>query len=270
MKRIELLTGKSITTKSNRVAGASCRPLAGVLGWTALLAIGFAAPGRADVTKPDPEVSTAITTTLPAASDGAQSSPAPNLRVEDTVLPSGIVRRTLRPAHSNRSARDAEMQPEAFALPNNLLTMPLHPDILSMRRQGAAARSGAPVNLRLGVSVSPRIKFVGGVDVTLPHVSIGPGFSTRVDFDAVVSANFGGVTTLFPLTFDEIYHLGLPAGSGVYGGIGIGPMLGEDTRFGGKIILGGHLTSRLTLEGNVIFAGYGDALFNVQLRLPIL
>ena len=53
MKCIELLTRKSTTAMSNRVAGASCRPLAGVLGWTTLLAIGFAVPVRADVTKPE-------------------------------------------------------------------------------------------------------------------------------------------------------------------------------------------------------------------------
>ncbi|CEK12532.1 hypothetical protein [Chthonomonas calidirosea] len=126
-----------------------------------------------------------------------------------------------------------------------------------------------PLNLRLGAELSPRTKFDGGVDLDVPGVHFGRGSSARIDFDAIVSANFGGVSTLFPLTFDLIYH---PAFVGIhnpYLGFGIGPYFGERTRFGGKIVFGANFTRDLGLEGAVHFAGYGPALFTLQVRFPL-
>ncbi|HLI47280.1 MAG TPA: hypothetical protein VKV18_01120 [Chthonomonas sp.] len=126
-----------------------------------------------------------------------------------------------------------------------------------------------PLNLRLGAELSPRTKFDGGVDLDVPGVHFGRGSSARIDFDAIVSANFGGVSTLFPLTFDLIYH---PAFVGIhnpYLGFGIGPYFGERTRFGGKIVFGANFTRELGLEGAVHFAGFGPALFTLQLRFPL-
>ena len=130
------------------------------------------------------------------------------------------------------------------------------------------AVSPFPLALRLGVLVSPRTKFVGGIDATIPGLHLLPGFSSRVDLDAIVSANFGGVSTLVPLTFDQIYNLNLPVSSRVYVGGGIGPYFGDTTRFGGKLIVGAEF-SRLGLEGNVHFAGSGDTLFTVQARIGL-
>ena len=130
------------------------------------------------------------------------------------------------------------------------------------------AVSPFPLALRLGAMLSPRTKFDGGIDATIPGLHLLPGFSSRVDVDAIVSANFGGVSTLVPVTFDQIYNLNLPVSSRVYAGAGLGAYFGDKTRFGGKLILGAEF-SRLGLEGNLHFAGNGDALFTVQARIGL-
>lgn len=130
------------------------------------------------------------------------------------------------------------------------------------------AVSPFPLALRLGAMVSPRFKFDGGIDATIPGLRLLPGFTSRVDLDAIVSANFGGVTTIVPLTFDQIYSLNLPVSSRVYVGGGIGPYFGDVTRFGGKLIVGAEF-SKFGLEGNLHFAGSGDALLTVQARIGL-
>jgi hypothetical protein len=130
------------------------------------------------------------------------------------------------------------------------------------------AISPFPLALRLGAMVSPRLKFDGGIDATIRGFHLFPGMTTRVDVDAIVSANFGGVTTLVPLTFDQIYSLNLPVSSRVYIGGGIGPYFGDVTRFGGKLIVGAEF-SRIGLEGNLHFSGQGDPLFTVQARIGL-
>ncbi len=126
-----------------------------------------------------------------------------------------------------------------------------------------------PVAFRLGAALSPRLKFAGGADVTIPGLSIARGFSTRVDIDVIAAANFGGVTTLVPLTFDQVYHVRLPGGAGIYVGGGIGPYFGEVTRLGGKLFIGGQITSHFGLEGTVHFQGYGNSIATVQARFPL-
>lgn len=127
-----------------------------------------------------------------------------------------------------------------------------------------------PIAIRLGAMVSPRTKFAGGVDVTLPGVSIGHGWTGRVDAEAIVSANFGGITTLVPLTIDQVYYAPERTGSvRFYGGAGIGPYFGEVTRFGGKLFVGANFTRHLSGEVGVHFAGSGDALVTTQVRFPL-
>jgi len=130
------------------------------------------------------------------------------------------------------------------------------------------AISPFPVALRLGAMVSPRLKFDGGVDVTIKGLHLLPQLTTRIDADAIVSANFARITTLVPITFGQIYNLNLPVSSRVYLGGAIGPYFGDVTRFGGKIIVGAEF-SRIGLEGNVHFAGTGDPLLTVQARLGL-
>ena len=130
------------------------------------------------------------------------------------------------------------------------------------------AVSPFPIALRLGALISPRTKFVGGIDATIPGLHLFPGFSSRVDADAIISANFGGVSTLVPVTFDQIYNLNLPVNSRVYLGVGVGPYFGNKIRFGGKLIAGAEF-NRFGLEGNIHFAGIGDPLFTVQARIGL-
>ena len=124
------------------------------------------------------------------------------------------------------------------------------------------------VALRLGVAVTPRTRFIGGVDVTLPRLSLGRGFSTRVDAEAIVSANFGGVSTLIPLMFNQVYSKGVVGKTRVYVGAGIGPYFGEITRFGGKVFVGAGITEKLGVELNVYFPGFDEAYVGIQARLP--
>lgn len=124
------------------------------------------------------------------------------------------------------------------------------------------------IGLRLGAAVAPRTRFVGGLDVTLPRLSLGANWSTRIDAEAIVSANFGGISTLVPLTFNEIYSKGLVGGTRLYGGVGIGPYFGEITRFGGKLIFGAGLSEKIGLELNVHFPGFDDPYVTILARLP--
>lgn len=135
-------------------------------------------------------------------------------------------------------------------------------------RQVPSALRFVEANLRLGAAVIPRLKFDGGVDFRFPHLGLGNNFSTRVDIDAILDANFGGVSTLIPVTVDEVYTRRMP-GATLYAGAGIGGFVGKYTRFGGKLFVGGGLGERVSLEGAVLFPGYGDAIFTVQLRTPI-
>lgn len=127
-----------------------------------------------------------------------------------------------------------------------------------------------PVAFKIGAAVSPRLKFAAGIDATFPRLSIAPHFATRVDFDAIFSANFGGVTTLFPLTAGQVYRVALPVtGQSLYIGAGIGPYFGEVTRFGGKIYAGGNLSSRIGAEAALHFTGYGDPTVTAALRFGL-
>ena len=125
-----------------------------------------------------------------------------------------------------------------------------------------------PIAIRLGALVSPRTKFVGGADFSFPNAKIGP-FYPRIDAEAIISANFGGITTLVPVTFNGVYSKTLPAGTHLYAGAGIGPYFGEVTRFGGKIFLGGDLNRNFGLEGDVQFAGQGEALVTIAARIGL-
>ena len=124
-----------------------------------------------------------------------------------------------------------------------------------------------PFHLRIGAMVSPRTKFIGGIDFTTN--GLAPNFNTRIDAEAIVSANFGGGSTLFPVTVNQVYSKGLIGGSQVYGGFGLGVYFGNVSRFGGKLFIGTELTRKLGGELGLHFAGYGDPLVTAQVRLRL-
>ena len=125
-----------------------------------------------------------------------------------------------------------------------------------------------PLHLRLGLMLSPRTKFDGGLDATLGR-GILPRLSTRVDVDAIVSANFHGISTLVPATLDQVYSKGLLGGNRLYFGAGVGPYFSEKTRFGGKLFIGADLAVRIGVEGAVHFAGSGVPLLTLQARVGL-
>ncbi len=127
-----------------------------------------------------------------------------------------------------------------------------------------------PFTIRLGAMVSPRIKFVGGADLTLPSLGIGQHWVGRIDAEAIVSANFGGNSTLIPLTFDEVYLSPSQTSSfRPYAGLGIGPYFASTTRFGGKLFVGARFSPRISGEAAVHFSGGGDALLILEARTSL-
>ena len=125
-----------------------------------------------------------------------------------------------------------------------------------------------PLHLRLGAMLSPRTKFDGGIDATLGR-GILPSLTTRIDADAIVSANFRGISTLVPITLDQIYSKGLLGGNRIYFGVGVGPYIAEKTRVGGKLFIGADLALRVGVEGTVHFSGSGDPLLTLQARVGL-
>jgi hypothetical protein len=126
-----------------------------------------------------------------------------------------------------------------------------------------------PFAVRLGAMISPRLAFLGGVDVLLRGINPAPGWDLRVDGEVIVDANVNDVSTLFPVTLDIIYNKSLLAGSKFYAGAGIGPYFGDVTRFGGKLLVGFSLTSNLAAEAELHYPGDSELPLTVMLRLGL-
>lgn len=138
------------------------------------------------------------------------------------------------------------------------------------RRQLENGGRANPLALRIGGMVSPRTKFAGGVDYALPSTGIGRDWIGRVDAEAIVSANLGGITTIIPVTFGEVYTMPERTGSvRFYGGVAIGPYFGEVTRFGGKLFAGANFSTHFSGEVGVHFSGSGEPLVTLTARVPL-
>ena len=126
-----------------------------------------------------------------------------------------------------------------------------------VNRVGAAkAKSGAQTSLSIrgGAMVTPRGAGLAGVDFSLPSVTVGNGWTGRVDADVIFKANFGGINTIIPATFDLIQtQPSGPGGKAIYYGGGIGAVLGGNTVFDGKLVLGINLAQKVDFELNVHF-----------------
>src|SRR5215813_661471 len=62
------------------------------------------------------------------------------------------------------------------------------------------------IGFRAGAMVSPRGAGLLGLDFTVPNVvGLGTGARTRIDADAIINGNFGGINTVFPVTVNQLY-----------------------------------------------------------------
>ncbi len=127
-----------------------------------------------------------------------------------------------------------------------------------------------PFAIRLGATLSPNVKFIGGADLTIPSLGLGANWAGRLDAEAIVSANIGGNSTLVPLTFNEVYFAPVKSGSvRFYGGAGIGLFIGSDTNFGGKVFGGARFSQQISGEIGVLFPGQGDGIVTAQVRVSL-
>lgn len=137
---------------------------------------------------------------------------------------------------------------------------------------GAAKARSAPqtsMSIRGGAMVTPRGAGLVGVDFSLPSVTVGTGWVGRVDADVIFKANFGGIDTIIPATFDLIQtQPGAAGGRAVYYGGGLGAILGGNTVFDAKLLLGISLTQKVDFELNVHFNEH-DTLLTLMGRFHI-
>lgn len=125
------------------------------------------------------------------------------------------------------------------------------------RTFGQAPATVNPVtylSIHAGAMVAPRGAGLAGVDASIPSISLGNGWHGRLDADVIFKANLGGIDTIIPITFDQVYYSAGGAGShNVYYGGGVGAVLGGNTVFDAKLILGTELTNKIGGELNVHF-----------------
>jgi hypothetical protein len=137
---------------------------------------------------------------------------------------------------------------------------------MAPKSKGAAQTA---LSIRGGAMVTPRGAGLAGVDFSLPSVTVGTGWQGRVDADVIFKANFGGLNTVIPATFDLIQTQ--PNGAGgkaVYYGGGIGAILGGNTVFDAKLVLGANLTQKFDFELNVHFNEH-DTLLTLMGRFHL-
>lgn len=124
-------------------------------------------------------------------------------------------------------------------------------------------------SFHLGGMVSPRGAALVGGDVDIVSLSLGNGWHGRLDADAIIKANLGGVDTIVPVTFDQVYYSPNAAGGhNVYYGGGLGAVFGGGTTFDGKLILGTELTNRIGAEVNLHFTEH-DTLVTLFARIHL-
>jgi hypothetical protein len=167
---------------------------------------------------------------------------------------------------------------------------------LMVQEGQAAPKSSAPslppvtTAIRLGAQLSPRFSFVGGLDVDFNRLSLGPGWSSRLDLEALSEPRSDGFLSAFnttlAATFNQIYapyyrhyqrrpvYVGF--GIGYYGSPepdGTSGLLGNGYRnvghFGGKVFIGSQFTSTTSAEIGIHFPGVGTPLVAAQLRLKL-
>ena len=114
---------------------------------------------------------------------------------------------------------------------------------LAQRRRRAASVN--PMAFRIGAAFGDDSGLLLGVDLGVPSISIGAGWTGRVDFDIFA---LGGDDTNVAIILNQISS---PDGQ-VYYGFGLGLVAGDDGGLGIKLLIGTTLTERTDIEFNAI------------------
>ncbi len=125
---------------------------------------------------------------------------------------------------------------------------------------GAHAQFGAPIptvpialSLRGGAMVAPRGAGLAGIDIPVPSIALLDGWEGRLDADVIFEADFAEISTIVPVTFNQMRYTEDMSGRSLYVGAGAGALLGGKAKLIGKGIVGLELSARLAVEGNIIF-----------------
>ena len=124
----------------------------------------------------------------------------------------------------------------------------------ALKAEAIGAGPFSNLSIHAGAMVRPRGAALAGVDVDVTSLSLGNGFHGRLDADAIIKANFGGVNTIFPVTFDQLYYgPNVVGGHNLYYGGGAGAVFGGGTTLDLKLVLGSEITHKFGGEVNVHF-----------------
>ena len=137
-------------------------------------------------------------------------------------------------------------------------------------RQAPEATTTSPmtwISLHGGAMFGPRFGGLVGIDASIPGLNMGNGFHSRIDADVIFKANFAGIDTVVPVTFDQLwYSPNAASGHNMYLGAGVGAVLSGPITYDVKLIAGTELTNKLGAEVNVHLTGH-DTLWTAFVRL---
>ncbi|MBM3493432.1 MAG: hypothetical protein FJX72_03775 [Armatimonadetes bacterium] len=108
------------------------------------------------------------------------------------------------------------------------------------------------MSLRGGIMTAPRGAGLAGIDIAVPSVSLLDGWEGRLDADVIFKANLADISTVVPVTLNQVRYSQDVSGRSVYFGAGAGALLGGKAKLIGKALLGVEVSARLAVEGNVI------------------
>ena len=147
--------------------------------------------------------------------------------------------------------------------------------VIAMLGLAAAAQAqtsflrSSGIALHGGAMLSPRGALLVGGDMRMDNESFLPGFQGRLDVDVITKANFGGIDTIVPVTFDQVLYAPRAGRfTTTYFGGGLGAVLSGPAVFDGKLLMGMDLSQRLGVEADLHFTEH-DTLFTVFARLKM-
>ena len=129
----------------------------------------------------------------------------------------------------------------------------------SLQRRRRASTNN-PMAFRVGVAFGDDSGLLLGVDIRVPSISIGAGWTGRLDFDVF---SLGGDDTNIGIILNQISS---PDGQ-VYYGFGLGVVAGDDGGLGIKLLIGTTLTEKTDIEFNAILHDDVTAAIVFRLRM---